>query len=588
MKFNNFKFLLIMILTSLSINTYAKTATLQATPVSSYNMPEISLAKDAIFVPTILWGAGLPTLITEYNVELQNSIIEQVRDVKSGKTPFFRGTLTQAAYASDELCKDDRTCLVWIYKHSDSTGGDAVRVTKDIKSFSDICGKKFGLQLGGPIGLAIDIERLAKCEQGNKIKFVYYKDLGLDSKTSESAVNAWINGELSAVSGITVDLNSDDAKLAGSHLLIHTGTFRSSISDHFFVTADYAENHPDKVHTFVSTLLQANEKTHKIAKQNGAEWQKLREKGAKILFEAPNDPDFITAIGEMFLYDLTMAGWTGNIQFATCETVISQKKELNCLSKLLEETGESLSNMGLINDSNMPSKIKPFKHNWEALKKGLTEKFGVEVKHFKEADVRKVVSKLAANHKLDDGFINVIAYFEANQNTFTREKYESELLEKLNVMSKASGSISTINGHADPSAYLLSKYGTSILPANFPASLKDKFQKKYGTNGLDKKIWKKILQATQNSSQRRANEMFVTVKAFIVDGNYNIALEGLVPQGVGVHSPVNGNCTYTYKGQKLSEPCFPDSSKTAKLNKRVVFSAHNVAGEIDISSGVEW
>ena len=567
--------------------SFAKTNTLKAMSASDYKMPNIAEVSGTSLT-TILWGADLTALQAGYDVHLQNDIITQIQDLISGKTFVFRGTLGQAVYASDQLCKNDKTCLVWVYKYSDSTGGDALGALNGIKEVSQLCGKKVGLQLGGPhMDFAADINTIAKCSKGNEIQFVWFKDLGLDSKTHESAVDALIAGEIDAAFGITVDLSSEElTKKSGYNIITTTATMRNSISDHIWVRKDYADAHPQEIAKLANDLLIANEKTHAIANQNGPEWQKLREKGAEILFEAPNDPNFVTAIGDMYLKDLTMAGWTGNYKFATCDAG-NGKQEVNCLKNLLDETSQQLTKMRVLKNPENAKKITAFKHDWEGLKKGLTEKFGAEVKLYSEASVNKAVSKLANSGKMDEGFINITINFAANDNDFNADLYTAQFDDTFKIMAKSGGSISTITAHADPSKYLLEKYGVAILPANFPKVLKDKLQTQYG-NGVEPQVWKNTLQAAQDSSQRRANEMYQALQDSVNKKGYNISFTNVVPQGMGVKSPINGTCEYMYQGTKTIEPCFPSTSDISKQNRRAVFTAHNMDAEIDLTQDASW
>lgn len=581
------KILLCLFFVILSQNSSAaKTQTLKAISASEQKLlPTGNVSGNEL--PVILWGADITAIQSGYKIHLQNDIIAQINDVRSGKTPFFRGTLGQAAYASDALCEKSDKCLVWLYKYSDSTGGDGLIVKKEIKNFSDLCGKKIGLQLGGPhMDLASTVNSMAECPKGSPIQYVWYKDLGLDSKTKESAVNAFIGGELDGSFGITVDLKSDDAKATNGSIIVTTATLRNSITDHVWVTKEYSDANPDEVAKLAHDLLIANEKTRELAKASSSDWQKLKEKGAEVLFEAANDPNFISAIGDMYLYDLTMAGWTGNYKYATCDAG-NGKKEANCLTSQLSEVTKSLSEMGILKNSNRASQITTFKHNWDGLKNGLNEQFGVEVQTFKQADVARVVSKLASEGHLDDGFVSITINFDANDNDFNADLYTQQFNDTFNIMAKSSGSISTITAHADPSKYLLEKYGVAVLPANFPKALRDKLQAQYG-NGVDAQVWKNTLQAAQDSSQRRANEMFQALQNSVNSKGYNISFTNVVPQGMGVKSPINGTCKYSYHGVDTVEPCFPSSSDIAKQNRRAVFSAHNMDGEIDLTTGVQW
>ncbi|MDD2871334.1 MAG: hypothetical protein PHS49_05060 [Candidatus Gracilibacteria bacterium] len=582
-----FKLLFMAFIVITSQVSFAKTNTLKAQSASDFKMPATA-AVTGNSLTTILWGADITALQAGYNTHLQNNIITQIEDVISGKTPYFRGTVGQAVFASDKICEKDENCLVWVYKYSDSTGGDGIGAINGIKQFSDLCGKKAGLQFGGPSkDFAADVDKLAKCSKGNDIQYIYYKDLGLDSKTHESAVDALIAGEIDAAFGITVDLKSDELKKKSDYnIIVTTATLRNSISDHIWVRKDYTNAHPDEIAKLAHDLLIANEKTKAIAEQNSTEWQNLKEKGAELLFEAPNDPNFISAIGDMYLYDLTMAGWTGNYKFATCDAG-NGKQEVNCLKSQIAETSEALQKMGLLKNINNPSKITAFNHNWEALKKGLNEKFGAEVKLYSDANVAQAVSKLASTGSLDNGFVSITINFDANDNDFNADLYTAQFDDTFKIMAKSGGSISTITAHADPSKYLLEKYGVEVLPANFPKALRDKLQAQYG-NGVEPQVWKNTLQAAQDSSQRRANEMFQALQENVNKKGYNISFSNVVPQGMGVKSPVNGTCKYSYQGTETVEPCFPSSSEIAKQNRRAVFSAHNMDGEIDLTKDASW
>ena len=576
------KLLITCLLVLTAQTSFAKTAILKAEAASEKQTAAYG-AVTGNNIPVITWGADITAFLLQgKETLLQNNILTQISDVKSGKTPFFRGTMGQAIYASDAICEKGDYCLEWLYKYSDSTGGDGIAVKSDIATFADLCGKKVGLQLGGPhMDFASTLNTMANCSAGNEINYVFFKDLGLDSKTKESAVNALFSGEIDAAFGITVDLKSDEAKAAKIKILSTTASFRNSITDHLWVRADYAKAHPDEITKLASTLLQANEKVAAMAKANNPEWQSLKAKGAKILFEMPDDPNFITAVGDMYLYDLTMAGWTGNYKFATCDGG-NGKKEAVCFDTLVAEISNSFQKMGLLKNPKRAQSISTYKHKWDDLKVGLTENFGVVAQTSDHNQVVNAVAKMATSGTLDQGFVSITALFDANDNEVHAENYTAEFEKATQAMVKAGGSIKTLTAHADSSKYLLAKYGTSILPANFPKATKDKLQAEFGTNGVDEKVWKDIFQAAQDSSQKRATAMLDALEKFVDTKGINLTFENVEAQGMGVKSPVNGICTYTYQGAKVQDPCFPSSSEIMKQNRRVVFTAHNMDSEITI------
>lgn len=552
----------------------------------------IASAKEQI--PALLWGADLTSLqcqiggLCEQNgldieVYLENSIDQQIKDIQSGKTSWFRGTDAQALYANDRLCQDSDNCLVHVYQFSDSTGGDGLHAADGISDVSQLCGKTVGLQQGGPhLGLAITYDALAKCASGDEMKLEYFPDLGLDSKTDASAVNAFQDGKLDATFGITVDLG----KLTTGKTLPTTATLRDAIKDSLYVTAQKANAEPETVQAMTRALLLSNEQTVQIAQEEGERWKALTEKGAAILFETPDDSKAIADIGDMYKWDLTMAGWTGNVIYATCQTGVG-KESLTCLENQKADMASALKRFGQIDDPVRAASITAYPHDWEALKAGLTEDFGVKAPRYTAGDVARVVSQLEATGQIDDGFQRVVVNFAPNQASFELAQYEAEIDSVVGTMAKAGGSIMTINAHADPSKYLLQKYGLAILPTNFPTELKAKLAQQFA-EPADPSVWKETLQAAKNTSQRRADAMAGVLKQYVDDKGYYIGFEGVTPKGVGVKSPVNGQCQYSYRGNTIQDPCFPDSSKTVNANRRVIFASHNVEGELDISTGVEW
>jgi len=101
-----------------------------------------------------------------------DDFIQQVRDYRSGKSPFLRGTFHMIGLASEVIGSDPRTKGVVIMQMTWSAG-DHMVARKDVRTVTDLKGKAVVLQKGGPhVGLLDDILRTGKLTW-NDIKVVW-------------------------------------------------------------------------------------------------------------------------------------------------------------------------------------------------------------------------------------------------------------------------------------------------------------------------------------------------------------------------------------------------------------------------------
>src|SRR5262249_51893970 len=95
--------------------------------------------------PDSIYGkAGLHLHFTD-----GNDFDQQVKDYLANKSPFLRGTLSQIALRSEELSKDPNARPV-VFLQLTWSAGDYLVTRGNVKSLSDLKGKKIALQKNGP------------------------------------------------------------------------------------------------------------------------------------------------------------------------------------------------------------------------------------------------------------------------------------------------------------------------------------------------------------------------------------------------------------------------------------------------------
>ncbi|MCA9261373.1 MAG: hypothetical protein KDA61_19290, partial [Planctomycetales bacterium] len=164
---------------------------------------------DVVQVPFITWGGDVATFLANGDLDTKPSsiyqsmglkmkltagddFVQQVKDYRSGKSPFLRGTFRMLGQASEVIGADPRTKPVVILQLSWS-GGDHIVARQQFKTLNDLKGKgkkvRIACQQGGPhVGLLYDSLDAAKIGK-DEVEVVWVKDLTGEKGPAEAFRN---------------------------------------------------------------------------------------------------------------------------------------------------------------------------------------------------------------------------------------------------------------------------------------------------------------------------------------------------------------------------------------------------------------
>jgi len=571
-------------------------------PLAQDNMPavgEFSYSPgDTIPVPLITWGGDMPTILANGNaaktqagsifgrdglsVELyrEDAFAQQLRSYLAGETPFLRGTVGMIAAASEAACNDNRTCPEVIYNISRSAGGDSLVAKPGINTLGDLRGQNVCLQANGP-HTDLLVASLASAGMGvNDVNVKWFADLGFDG--TSSAAHALQTGVCDASFVIYPDmleLLEGDGKVSGAKEVFSTANLDQVIYDVYAVRPDFAQAYPEVVEKIVSGMLQANEEMSRIMKVSGdpslddhasqsAEYRAVAAAGASLLFSVEGDITFDNTVMEMYAFDLKMQGWTGNVNFVTENNATGAV----WLGSVSTNANQALIDLGLLSASGAKV-ISAYTHDWEALKSGLSENFGVEAPRLDAVAVARVVEGLGVQDLQDRTITELVVTFEPNQVEFSAALYASEFERVLNAMAPSSGPVVVVTGHTGTVQYLLTKYGRNAQPAQ---------------------VWAEIAQSAKNTSRERSVNVIEALREYADANGYDVSFEGVVAVGRGIEEPNAGMCVWVSSG--VQDPCGPNGWSGQATNKptgasleqldagerRVIFRVVNVASEASV------
>jgi len=599
------RYFTVSILCALLTSTSAFAAdAIKPTPMAQDKMPAVGefryTSGQEIPVPVITWGADLATSFANGNskttrsgsifdqkglsikLQREDNFREQVRDFRSGDTPFLRGTVGMMTAASQALCDDKRTCPQIIYNLSRSAGGDILmgNTGKGVTDVSSLRGKTIGLQLDGP-HMDLLIETLSLSNMTVKdVNIKFYRDLGFDGKSS--AAHAFAEGEVDAAFVIfpdALELTEGDAKMKTAKNIFSTKSLDRVIYDVYAVRPDFAKANPQVVTDFTNGLLRANEAVSGIMKQNGdpsqdthlkknAQYQTTASAGAELLFGVKGDVSYDNTVMEMYRYDLKMQGWTGNANFLVDS---GKSKGAIWYGSVIEKSTKSFIDLGLLS-SRKSATITAFPHDFNALKAGLNEKFGVATPQINTQAAAKVVERLGSQGVQSNSIESFEILFEANQMEFSPSLYAADFDRILQIMSVSGGAVVAVEGHSGTLKYLKAKHGSTRVTAD---------------------QMKRISSSSKALSVRRAQSVVQALQDYAKAEGYDISFENIIPSGRGITNPKAGMCNWnTSSGSIIQDPCGADPvrgpgaaerwKKIEAAERRVVFTLVNVEGEADI------
>ena len=557
-------------------------------------------------VPFIIWGGDMATFYANgglktksgsifqkqglnLNLTPGDDFIQQVRDYRSGKSPFLRGTYRMMGQASEVLGSDPRTKGVVIMQMTWSAG-DHMVAREGIKTVTDLKGKTVAVQQGGPhIGMLDDILKTAQLDWSD-IRVKYYDALTGEGSPVEAFRNDTTISACFAVSpdmfGLCISLTGvgtgAEDTVKGAHVLVSTAELSRSIADVYVCRKDFYDANRPLVRKFVAGYLKAAEElvdkrsAHEAGTRDAA-YVGLLNQTVQIYTE-----DVIPNADEAhgLLLDCTFAGYPGNVSFFEKQGNLHGFEAFQTASlDLATKLGYAKQKMGLF-----PSGLN-YKH--EDFLQYLTKTEVEQGERFRAEAVLEEIEMLSSGGELDDRtIVSFTINFKPNQTDFSAVQYAAEFTRVIETADKFGNAVVAIRGHADPTKTLIDliKAGNAKgtlrrtgTRGNYRYSLNGRSLELNDTARLVKAIEagdfdgvneynpRQTMQAALNLSRKRADAVKNSVIAYAKGKGIAVDLSQIQPQGVGIAEPFIAK---------------PSSAAEAEQNMRVEFRLIRVSAEV--------
>jgi len=578
--------ILVLMVSTFLLNSiaYAKTV---ATPYTDRVTQSVGSVGQVTYIPTITWGGDIQTThangnsdktapgsyfdkagIKNVTLKRQDVFQKQVEAYLRGDTPYLRGTLDMIVLAGEKLNQDPRTAPIIIYKHSNSRGGDALVVKPEIKNINTLIkgnnGKKYrvGVQLDGPH--TYFMAKLIKDVGGkmSDVEVVWYKDL---TGTENTPIAAFERGEIDAAFAIIPDAlastgggtscNLGECSVKGAFIMLSTKSADKVIMDVYAVRADYFAANKKQVHDFVQALLQSDEHVKDMFAKADSNPTTKKQLTETLKYAAKHLLDSEAAIEDTKgLYaDAQHVGYPGQIDFFG-------GTQSRSFSKVSQEIGQIYVEMGLLDKA--PT-LAHAQWDYSDLVAGITNTKNVVVPKFDTAKVTQIIQTKASSGALvQDGAMSFPVFFSTGQDTFSAAQYSKDFEKALSWASTYSSAVITIEGHADPTGYLVAKY-------------KHK-QSRTATDQME--------QAGKNLTLQRANALRTELIKHAKKQGIYIDESQVVVIGHGYSQPINGTYSHTNRcasGFEMGDPCPPQSPDQQSEERRVVFQIVPIEAETE-------
>ena len=520
---------------------------------------------DVLPLPVITWGGDIATIYANGNqaetvrgsifananlkvrLAREDVLSRQLESYLSCRSPFLRGTMGMLGQVAEVTDRDARTQMVVIYQLTWSAGGDALVVKGAIRQPQDLRGKNIALQAYGP-----HVDYLAKVlrDAGLSLKDVNLRWVRDLTGTQESPRAAFAQANVDAAlviipdalaltSGGKVGTGAEDS-VKGARILLSTKTASRIISDVYAVRADFLQAHRARVEALVRGLMLADEQLAALMKKKGTpEYRAMIGAAAKLLLDSA---DAVQDTEAMY-GDASFAGWRGNVAF------FGDPKNPRGFDALGAEINDALI------AADLRSKGGGYAHarwDYNALKSGLANTAGVEAPRFDAPAVTQVVTSRTQKDQLAEGqLFNFSVLFKPNQNTFSAIEYGKQFDRAINLAATYGGAVITVEGHADPLAYVRTK-----------------------SKGESELVLGRIRQSAKNLSLTRANAVRDSVIEYAKQKGVRLDPSQFAVVGHGIARPTSGMCG--------ADPCAPASEAEWLANMRVEFRIIQVEAEASV------
>jgi len=562
-------------------------------------------AVQPLTMPFITWGGDIPTFYANggletragtifakqgLNLKLVNgdNFVQQVKNYMEGRTPFLRGTFDMIGMASEVIGSDPRTKPVVVFQMTWSTGGDNMVVKQDIKTITDLKGKKVVLQKGGPhVGMLDDILKLAKLTWDD-ITVVWAEDLSGTPKSPAEMFRK--DPSISACFVITPDMvgltggldkigTSAEGNVKGARVLVSTAQLTRSIADVYVCRKDFCDANRALVEKFAAGYLKACEEVIELKKAyeaGGSPKYKELLLLAQGIFGKDAVPTPDDAHG--LLCDCSFVGHPGNVAFFT------DKSNPNGFEALQAKVLELATSRGYakVRQGFFPSMLE---WNSPAFIGYLTKIQAVKGERFRAEAVAEEIEKMNLGVLDERTILSFSIQFEPNQDTFSEVQYGSEYRRVIDSLSKFGNAVIAVRGHSDV---------TKVLKECIEAGVAKGVLKQTGTTGnyryffsdgrqLDPTATAEVMrlitegafdgasanprdtmQSALNLSKKRSEAVLDSIIRFAKGQGIEIDKTQVQPVGIGIREPV------IPKPRNIDE---------AKQNMRVEFRLIRVAAE---------
>lgn len=440
------------------------------------------VAKAEVYdVPFLFWGGDVATFVAngglqtkpdsiygklgvKFNLVPGDDFIQQVRNVKGGKTPWLRCTYPQACMAAEYFGEDASTKIVCLGQltwsagdhmvirdkaHVDAASGKAVL---DVRStLNNLKGKTVCLQQGGPhIGFLDDALKAANLKWSD-IKVIWVKDLSgpngpADAMRKDPTIDiaCVITPDMFGLCSSPDDVGTGgETTVLGAHVMVSTAQMTRSIPDLYFCRADYYKDNKATVDKFLAGFLKGAEALveAKVAYNDG--------KGsspayisyltmAQQIYGEKNLPT-IEVDAHGLVSDATFVGVAGN------ESFFDDSGNLNGFDSKLK------AGLDLVGTLGYTKARMGFDHghtNWSDIAKLANITYTPSQKAAPR--IRAEAIDVRPDAQLDDKtLVSFDINFAAEQEAFNPDVYASDFQQVVQAASTFGNSVIMVRGHAD-------------------------------------------------------------------------------------------------------------------------------------------
>ncbi len=525
----------------------------------------------------------------------------QVKNYMSGKTPFLRGTMSMIGQAAELLCRDARTCPQVFVQISFSRGDHCV-ATQNIRTISDLKGKRIAIQDGGPHPAFLHSILNDAGLTWNDVKVIWTKGLSdpakLMKKGKADVAFAITPDMLSLIGGADKTGTGSEGTVKGAHMLVSTAERNKSIADVYAVRSDFYKAHPNVVTKLAAGHLKGAEQLVEWRKK----WEKKnRTSGYKKLLKMTQriyGTSVIPVLDEAhgLFMDAKFTHHHDNVDFFT------RQNNFHGFAMFNKQVTQIAVDLGLAS-KRVDLKGSPLKWNSSDFIGYLSETKVHQAPRFNAVAAQKELEKMSESGKLKKKTVHKFYFlFSPNQDEFSIVEYAETLKKIVELSSSYGGAMMAIIGHADPSMTLINlvKAGMSkgtitrnCVGGKFKAHkvrIKSKcvggtFHYKFNNRPFDLKATKSVvraikagafdgvassnprhsMQSAKNLSHKRAMAFVRAIMAYAKIHNYKLDASQFIAQGMGIREPVIPK---------------PRNTKEAKKNMRVEVRIIIVPSEI--------